>query len=82
MPPILPPLSQQPLKMAFSDRDSIKRTQTRKQIISDTVKIVVLFILSWIVERYLVGVEGFQELMMLAVIGWIVAEMAECLDIL
>jgi hypothetical protein len=33
-------------------------------------------------EKYLVGVEGFQQLIMLAVIGWLVAEVAEYLDIL
>jgi hypothetical protein len=65
-----------------SNRNSIKKTQTRIQIISDSVKILVLFILSWIVERYLVGVEGFQELIVLAVISWMVAEMAEFLHIL
>jgi hypothetical protein len=74
----LPPSKQLSLKMTSSNHNSIKKTQTRKQIIPDTVKILIVVLLSLIIKQF----EEMQGLIMVVAIGWIVAEMAEFLDTL
>jgi hypothetical protein len=56
----------------------MKKTQTNKQIISDIVKILIVIPLSLIIKQF----EEMQGLIMVGAIGWIVAEMAESIDVL
>jgi hypothetical protein len=56
----------------------MKKTQTRKQIISNIVKILIVVLLSLIIKQF----EEMLGLIMVVAIGWIVAEMAKFLDIL
>jgi hypothetical protein len=56
----------------------MKNTQTRKQIITDIIKILIVILLSLVIKLF----EEMQGLIMVVAIGWIVAEMAEFLEIL
>jgi hypothetical protein len=64
--------------MTSSNHNSMKKTQTRKQIISNIVKILIVVLLSLIIKQF----EEMLGLIMVVAIGWIVAEMAEFLDTL